>query len=162
MFNNLKNLRELQMSSRDMVTKKLLECVSNRVLSRQFQTRFNIGEFIYALPDLVTAPTVPDLRSIYSFIVKMLESHEYIESRKKILFIDILRNFNESDYSNLRATLQRMEDYTCIEEMKLRSRPNLSLLNSFYITESYETKPNFIQLRKITIDYSYFKYFDFT
>ena len=93
------------MSSRDMVTKKLLECVSNRVLSRQFQTRFNIGEFIYALPDLVTAPTVPDLRSIYSFIVKMLESHEYIESRKKVLFIDILRNFNESDYSNLRATL---------------------------------------------------------
>lgn len=98
MFNNLKNLRELQMSSRDMVSKKLLECVSNRVLSRQFQTKFNIGEFVYALPDLVTAPSVPDLRNIYNFITKMLESHEYFEGRNKILLIDIFSNFSTSEH----------------------------------------------------------------
>lgn len=55
-----------------------------------------------------------------------------------------------------------MEDYTCIEEIKIRSRPNQSVLNSFQYAENYETKPNFIQLRTMSIDYSYYKYFDFS
>ncbi|EAR85247.2 kinase domain protein (macronuclear) [Tetrahymena thermophila SB210] len=159
MFNNLKNLKEIQFLSKELLNKRYLYLISKKSLHKMFSTQFDFGLFIYQLTDLFFQ-LKDDLYSFYTLIYPEIDLHGWFQQRQKVLYLDFFQQFLGA-YDAINQVIRRVEDFSCIEEIRFQSKQNTTFALHYMIyCESWGYKPAFLNLQKITISFQLYKRLD--
>ncbi|KAL4493563.1 hypothetical protein ABPG72_004056 [Tetrahymena utriculariae] len=160
MFNNLKNLKEIQFLAKELLNKRYIYLISKKSLHKMFSTQFDFGLFIYQLTDLFFQLKSDDLYEYYTLISAEIDLHGWFQQRQKILFLDFFQQFLGA-YEAINQVLRRVEDFSCIEEIRFQSKQSTTFqLHYMIYCDGWGLKAAFLNLQKITISFQLYKRLD--
>ncbi|KAL4444730.1 hypothetical protein ABPG74_015938, partial [Tetrahymena malaccensis] len=162
MFNNLKNLKEIQFLAKELLTQRYIYLISKKSLHKMFSTQFDFGLFVYQLTDLFFQLKSDDLYDYYSLISPEIDLHGWFQQRQKVLYLDYFQQFLGA-YEGVNQVMRRVEDFSCIEEIRFQSRQSTTfILHYMMYSEGWGIKLGLLNLQKITISFQLYKKLDIT